>query len=180
MKGNNIVLVGMMGAGKSTVAKHLESMIKGYKVADIDSLIEEQEGMKISEIFERVQEKGFREIESALIKSISTQRNLIISTGGGAFENHENRKVLLNSGKVFYLYAPSQVLYDRIKTQGDRPLLECENPEQVCKQLLNKRDENYRKADYIVDTSSLTPELAAKEILRRVNETFDISSNTTG
>lgn len=175
MKGNNIILIGMMGAGKSTVGKYLKNLLKDFSFVDIDSKIEEEEGISIPEIFERYTEIGFRRIESLTIEEMAKIPNSIISTGGGAFEDENNRRVLLNSGKVFYLYADYQTLYDRIKTEGNRPLLECENPLEVFKNLLDKRDENYRKADYIIDTSSLTAELAAKEILRRVNETVDIS-----
>ena len=180
MEANNIILVGMMGAGKSSVANELGNIVTSYRVVDVDEYIERNEGIIISEIFERFGEKGFRKLESCAIEKLASQSGLIISTGGGAFEYEENRKVLLKSGKVFYLYAPSQVLYDRIKTQGNRPLLNCENPKEVFDELLDKRDKNYRKADYTIDTSSLTPELVAKEILRSLNETFDISSNTTG
>ena len=84
--------------------------------------------------------------------------------------NANDSNVNVNGALVY-----SQTLYDRIKTEGNRPMLNCENPLKVFTDLLDKRDKNYRKADYIIDTSSLTPELAAKEILRRVNETVDIS-----
>lgn len=175
MKRNNIVLVGMMGAGKSTVAKSLVNLLNDYSIQDVDSLIEQKMSLSISEIFDKYGEQEFRKIESEVIKETCQKNKTIISTGGGAFENPINRKVLLNSGKVFYLYAPSQVLYDRIKTQGDRPLLQCENPELVFINLLDKRDKNYRKADYIIDTTSLSPEQVAREVLRRGNETFVIS-----
>ncbi len=175
MKRNNIVLVGMMGAGKSTVAKSLVNLLNDYSIQDVDSLIEQKMSLSISEIFDKYGEQEFRKIESEVIEETCQKNKTIISTGGGAFENPTNRKVLLNSGKVFYLYAPSQVLYDRIKTQGDRPLLQCENPELVFINLLDKRDKNYRKADYIIDTTSLSPEQVAREVLRRGNETFVIS-----
>ena len=175
MKRNNIVLVGMMGAGKSTVAKSLVHFLNGYNIQDVDSLIEQKMSLSISEIFDKYGEQEFRKIESEVIEETCQKNKTIISTGGGAFENPINRKVLLNSGKVFYLYAPSQVLYDRIKTQGDRPLLQCENPELVFINLLDKRDKNYRKADYIIDTTSLSPEQVAREVLWRGNETFVIS-----
>lgn len=165
----------MMGAGKSTVAKSLVNLLNDYSIQDVDSLIEQKMGLSISEIFDKYGEQEFRKIESEVIEETCQKNKTIISTGGGAFENPINRKVLLNSGKVFYLYAPSQVLYDRIKTQGDRPLLQCENPELVFINLLDKRDKNYRKADYIIDTTSLSPEQVAREVLRRGNETFVIS-----
>ena len=157
----------MMGAGKSTVAKSLVNLLNDYSIQDVDSLIEQKMSLSISEIFDKYGEQEFRKIESEVIEETCQKNKTIISTGGGAFENPINRKVLLNSGKVFYLYAPSQVLYDRIKTQGDRPLLQCENPELVFINLLDKRDKNYRKADYIIDTTLLNSEQVAKEVLRR-------------
>ncbi len=175
MKKNNIILIGMMGAGKSAVAKVLKNLLSEYLLVDIDLKIEEDEQLTIPEIFQQYTEKGFRRIESETISEVCEFENQIISTGGGAFENEDNRKVLLNSGKVFYLYAPSEVLYDRIKEDGGRPMLYAENPQKVFSELLDKRDINYRKADYIIDTSSLTAELVADEILRRINETVDIS-----
>lgn len=165
----------MMGAGKSTVAKSLVNLLNDYSIQDVDSLIEQKMSLSISEIFDKYGEQEFRKIESEVIEETCQKNKTIISTGGGVFENPINRKVLLNSGKVFYLYAPSQVLYDRIKTQGDRPLLQCENPELVFINLLDKRDKNYRKADYIIDTTLLSPEQVAREVLRRGNETFVIS-----
>ena len=119
MKGNNIILVGMMGAGKSTVAKELVKLLDSFTIKDIDNLIEDSANLSIPEIFAQFKEDGFRQIESDVIKSVCQNDNQIVSTGGGAFENPENRKVLLNSGKVFYLYAPSQVLYDRINQRVD-------------------------------------------------------------
>lgn len=165
----------MMGAGKTTIAKILAEMLPSHKFFDVDAEIEDVEDMTIPEVFEMYGEDGFRETEEITIREACKKNNLIISTGGGAFENETNRKVLLSSGKVFYLYAPCKILYDRIKTEGNRPMLETRNPEKTFKDLLDKRDINYRKADYIIDTSSLTPELAAKEILRRLDETVNIS-----
>lgn len=175
MKGNNIILVGMMGAGKSTVAKELVELLEDYTIKDIDDLIVERTKLSIPEIFSKYKEEGFRKFESEMIETVCKKDNQIVSTGGGAFEDSKNRKVLLNSGKVFYLYAPSQVLYDRIKTQGGRPLLQCDNPEKIFTELLEKRDKHYRKADYLIDTTALNSKQVAKEILRRVNETFVIS-----
>lgn len=175
MKRNNIILVGMMGSGKSTVGKLLEEKLVDYNLVDIDQKIEDDEASTIPEIFETYTEIGFRRIESETILEACEGNNLIISTGGGAFENEENRKVLLNSGKVFYLYAPSELLYDRIKTAGNRPMLYGENPQEKFELLLGQRDINYRKADYIIDTESLNANAVADEILRRFNETVDIS-----
>lgn len=175
MTKDNIILVGMMGAGKTSIGKELVKKLPSYIFIDIDESIEKKTGITISEIFSKYSEDYFRDIETQTIKEICKSEKQIISTGGGAFEREINRKVLLNSGKVFYLYAPTEVLYDRIKEQSNRPLLACEEPVKKVKNLLEVRDINYRKADYIIDTTNLDIETAVNEILRRANETFNIS-----
>ena len=175
MKKNNIILIGMMGAGKSSIGKILIKHLSGFSFVDTDEEIEREMGISIPEIFSKYSEDYFRELESKIINKVCEKSNQIISTGGGAFQNEENRKVLLNSGKVFYLYAPSQILYDRIKEQTARPLLMCENPLKKVEELLGIRDINYRIADYVIDTTSLDQEQAANEILRRTDETFNFS-----
>ena len=105
MKQNNIILVGMMGAGKTTIGKELLNVLKDYTLIDMDSEIENREKMKISEIFEKYGEKHFRELETNLLKELSKNQNQIISTGGGVFEKEENRNILKETGTVFYLKA---------------------------------------------------------------------------
>jgi len=175
MKKNNIILIGMMGAGKSSIGKMLTKNLSGYSFIDTDDEIEREAGVTIPEIFSKYSEDYFRKLESETIRRVCKKSNQIISTGGGVFQSEENRKVLLNSGNVFYLYAPSQILYDRIKEQTARPLLMCENPLKKVEELLEIRDINYRIADDIIDTTSLDQGQVANEILRRTDETFDFS-----
>ena len=99
--GNNIVLIGLMGAGKSTIGKALANVLN-YNFIDIDEEIVKQENMSINDIFAQKSETHFRELETQIIKKIAGQKNAVISLGGGAFEKEVNREVLLNSGKVFY------------------------------------------------------------------------------
>ena len=96
--------------------------------------------------------------------------NKIVSIGGGAFENPDNRATLLRFGKVFYLKSDLDVLYYRISEDSSRPLLQKENPKLVLENLLKKREENYQKAHYIVDTSELNEEEIINKILRCINE----------
>ena len=105
---------------------------------------------------------------------INSGKNKIISTGGGAFENPDNRATLLKFGKVFYLKSDLDVLYYRISKDTTRPLLQKENPKQILQDMIKKREENYKKAHYTVDTSSLSED----EIIRFIiNETNSQSSN---
>ena len=162
----DIVLTGLPGAGKTTVGKLLSENIKGYRFCDVDSLIEAREKMTISEIFEKKSENYFRKLEESLIKELSSQKGLIISIGGGAFESEINRTNLLNCGTVFYLYAPAEVLYERIKHQKNRPLLNCDNPFQKLSELLLKREINCKKSHFTIDTTDKTPDETARDILR--------------
>ena len=95
----------------------------------------------------------------------------IISIGGGAFENPDNRATLLNFGKVFYLKSDLDVLYYRIADDSSRPLLQKGNPKLVLENLLKKREENYQKAHYIIDTSELTEDDIVTKILGCIDET---------
>lgn len=171
---NNIVLVGMPASGKTTIGMMLADELKNYIHIDIDSLIEKTTGMKISEIFQKYSEDYFRKLEYDTIKMICTGKNKIISTGGGAFENPDSRATLLKFGKVFYLKSDLDVLYYRISKDTTRPLLQKENPKQILQDMIKKREENYKKAHFTVDTSSLSED----EIIRFIiNETNSQSSN---
>lgn len=150
--GNNIVLIGLMGAGKSTIGKALANVLN-YNFIDIDEEIVKQENMSINDIFAQKSETYFRKLETQIIKKIAGQKNAVISLGGGAFEKEVNREVLLNSGKVFYLYADVDTLYERIKTDSSRPLLKCDNPKDKLEELLKTREPNYKKAHYTIDTN---------------------------
>ena len=100
---------------------------------------------------------------------VCTGNNKIISTGGGSFENPDNRATLLRFGKVFYLKSDLDVLYYRISKDSTRPLLQNENPRQVLEDLIRKREENYEKAHYTVDTSELNEDEIIRFILNETN-----------
>ena len=151
--GHNIILVGMPACGKTTIGALLAENLENYMHVDIDSVIEKTEGMRISEIFEKYSEDYFRKLEYDTIKLYCQGKNKIISTGGGAFENPDNRATLLNFGKVFYLKSDLDVLYYRIAKDSTRPLLQNKNPKDVLKNLLIKRENNYKKAHYTIDTT---------------------------
>lgn len=164
----NIVLTGLMGAGKSSVGKKLAEKLVNYSFVDIDEQIEEQEGMKISEIFQDKSEEYFRQVETNIIQKFSNMKNQIISLGGGAFENKQNRQCLFNTGIVFYLYASVDILYDRIKEQKNRPLLLCESPKKKLEELLILRENNYKKSNVIIDTSYKSIDEITDEIIRNI------------
>jgi shikimate kinase len=166
----NIVLVGLMGAGKSTVGKFLAQKLEQFNFVDIDEEIVREEKMSIPEIFSQKSEDYFRNIETEVIRKISSEQNLIISTGGGAFEREENRKLLNKNGKTFYLYAPIDILFERLKDDNSRPLLRCDNPKEKLANLLITRENNYKKSSFIIDTENKTIEQIVNEIVEKYND----------
>lgn len=166
---NNIILVGMPASGKSTIGMLLAQKLPEYSLFDTDSIIEKTQGMTISEIFEKYSEDYFRKLEYDTIKMVCVGKHKIISIGGGAFENPDNRATLLKFGKVFYLKSDLDILYCRISEDSTRPLLQNENPKQVLENLLKKREENYQKAHFTIDTSSLSEDEIIGFILNETN-----------
>lgn len=171
MKANNIVLVGMPGCGKSYIGTKLSERLSSYTLLDIDSIIEKTQGLKISEIFAKYSEDYFRKLEYDTIKMVCAGFNKIISVGGGAFENPDTRNTLLKFGTVFYLKSDLDVLYNRISRENTRPLLENDNPKQVLENLLKKREHNYQKAHYIIETDELDEENIVDFIIGSIDET---------
>ena len=158
----------MPASGKTTIGALLSEVLTDYTLIDTDTVIEKTSGMKISEIFEKHSEDYFRKLEYDTIKMVCSGGKKIISIGGGAFENPDNRATLIKFGKVFYLKSDLDILYDRISKDSSRPLLQTENPKKVLQDMLDKRECNYKKAHYTIDTSVLSE----KEIIRFIlNET---------
>lgn len=164
-----IVLTGMMGSGKTTIAKLLSEKLN-IKYIDIDSYIEKQEGMKISEIFTKKGENYFRSLEQKIILSVFIPENSVISLGGGAFENKKIREFLLKNSTVIYLKTSSEIIYERIKNNTTRPLL-CGNMSiEKIDQILRKREKNYESAPIIINTDNKTPERIIEEITGVLND----------
>ena len=166
---NNIILVGMPGSGKTTFGAMLAQKLPNYVHIDIDSLIEKTAGMKICDIFAKFSENYFRKLEYDTIKMSCNGSNRIISTGGGAFENQDNRATLLRFGKVFYLKTNPDILYERLAEDSTRPLLQKENPREIIAGMLKKREENYKKAHYTIDTDILSKDEIIRFILHETN-----------
>ena len=165
----NIVLIGMPASGKTTIGNLLAERLPSYTLIDTDSVIEKTQGLSISEIFEKFSEDYFRKLEYDTIKMVTQGDKKIISIGGGAFENPDNRATLLNFGKVFYLKSDLDVLYYRISKDTTRPLLQRENPKKILENLLAKREENYQKAHYIIDTDLMKEDEIIRFILNETN-----------
>ena len=158
--GDNIVLVGYMGSGKTSVGKEIAKM-RGMSFIDLDDYIEKKEGRSIREIFEFESEEYFRNLETKTIKSLFKLSNTVISTGGGSVLRKENRDNLRKLGEIVYLKADVDTLVDRLKGDESRPLLQAESEEELRKRIssmLESRNPYYEIfADQVVYTDRLTP-----------------------
>ena len=163
---HNIVLTGMMGSGKSSVAKELAKCLPEFNLVELDDEIEKCENLKISEIFEQKGEEYFRTQETLLLKKYAKNENQIISLGGGAFIKDENRQVLKDDFTV-YLSAASETIFSRIKNDNSRPLLKNNVSITKIQEIINKRESFYKLAKYEIKTDNKTTEQIAKEITEK-------------
>lgn len=163
----NIVLTGFMGTGKTEVGREL-SHILGWKVIDVDEEIVKAKKMSINEIFGKFGEQVFRNIETEMIGKVSQNRNVIISTGGGAVLRQENMEILRRNGVVICLWAEPETILRRTSSSSERPLLQVEDPLARIRELLEYRRPFYEKADIMIDTEGKSPFNIAEEILERM------------
>ncbi|MGH1471773.1 MAG: shikimate kinase [Cellvibrionaceae bacterium] len=162
-----IILIGPMGAGKTTIGKILASS-SSRKFKDTDQIIEERTGADIPWIFDVEGEDGFRDREQALLRELlsSGLDNTILATGGGIVERSANRELLKSTENVVYLNANLDQLIARTSKDKKRPLLNVENPSERVKELFYRRDPLYRDvADAIINTERRSPKAVADEIL---------------
>jgi shikimate kinase len=164
----HVTLIGMMGAGKSTVAPLVAAKL-GRAVIEVDALIEKQEGLPIGEIFIAKGEAYFRRVEQALIaKLVAEEPAAVLSLGGGAFQWEETRKLLLAETVVFYLSATMDVICARLEaTTASRPLLNTPgiDLQETVRDLLERRGAYYGLAHYRVETDFHDPENVARSIV---------------
>ncbi|UQB42078.1 shikimate kinase AroK [Thiomicrospira microaerophila] len=169
MQKQNIFLIGPMGAGKSTVGRFLAQRL-GYGFLDSDHEIEARTGVTIPMIFDIEGETGFRDREVSVIDELTQQSNLVLATGGGAVLREENRRALRSRGFVVYLRASVESLIQRTKNDRNRPLLQTDNPEQVIRDLLEKRDPIYMElADLVVETQ----QVSVYRVVKHIHETLE-------
>lgn len=163
MKKRNVYLTGFMGAGKSTIGPILANTI-GWDYFDVDLEIENKIKRKIVEIFESDGEEYFREIERETIKNLSKGNNLIISLGGGAIAYRNNIDFLKQNGVIIYLKVSPAIVFERLKSRKDRPLLLSGKSENESKQsyinnverLIESREVFYNQADYTFSTDNIS------------------------
>lgn len=153
----NIILIGFMGCGKSTIGRKLEHLL-GYPLVDTDELIEQKTGTTVAEIFAKRGEDYFRGLEAAILHELAAPNapRRIISTGGGIVARKRNRSLLKQLGYVVWLQAPIDVILDRTSRNRDRPLLNTENPREKIETLLSERKPMYdATSDIEVETIGL-------------------------
>lgn len=163
----NLVLVGLMGAGKSAIGRLVAQQL-GLPFIDTDTEIERVSRMTISELFAAYGEEEFRALETRVIKRLMRSGPRVVSTGGGAFINEKTRKQIERGGLSVWLNADLDVLWERVNKRDHRPLLKTENPKQTLKDLMDKRYPIYALADITVQSRDERKEVIASEVLTAV------------
>jgi shikimate kinase len=168
----SIVLIGFMGAGKSSVGRFLERRT-GLARVDTDEMISSKFGLSIEEIFSKHGEACFRDAETETLRQLSPDRPSIIVTGGGIVLRQENIDLLKKLGAVVWLDANEKTLFQRASRRGQRPLLQTANPRKSFSELFRKRRTLYKgAADVRVDTSSLSHDEVGEMILNKMEKLF--------
>ena len=163
----NIVLVGFMGTGKTSIGRRLSTQLR-MRYVDTDDIIERDSGRRISDIFAEDGEPAFRELESEAVRKASKLHNSVISTGGGVVLKEENMVELRHNGIIFCLTATAEEIYQRVRHQPHRPLLQTPDPLTKIKSMLEERHPYYVQADYMVETT----ERSFGEIMAYIKRVF--------
>lgn len=167
---NNIFLVGMPGAGKTTVGRQLARRLQRTFV-DADQEIEARTGVRIPLIFDIEGEQGFRDREARVIAELANESNLIVATGGGAVLRPENRAALKQGGTVVYLRATPRLLFERTRLDPNRPLLQVADPMQKLEELFAQRDPLYREvADLVINSLGGSINHLVKQVERELHQ----------
>ena len=176
MHAGSVYLVGMMGAGKSTVGRLLARRLK-LRFLDCDDEIERRCGVKIRLIFEIEGEARFRARESEVLADLTTLQGIVLATGGGAVLSAENRQRLAAHGTVIYLRARPEDLYSRVRHDRSRPLLASADPLRRLRELHAERDPLYASvADLVIDTGRQTVQALARDLATRLGERWKASA----
>ncbi len=164
----NLFLVGPMGAGKTTVGRHLADLL-GHAFIDSDHEIERRTGATIPWIFEKEGEAGFRLREESVLAELTAMSNIVLATGGGAVTREQSRNYLHQRGTVIYLYTPVAMQVARTSRDRNRPLLQTSNPEARLRELLEIRDPLYRSiAHHVVQTLDGSARELAQKIIHLI------------
>ena len=167
----NIVLCGFMGAGKTSVGRQI-AKITGRRFTDTDELVELKEGKKISQIFDEKGEDYFRELEHQICVEAAEMKNAVISTGGGALTFKRNADILSKTGEIILLDADLETLWERLKDDTTRPLLQRENKKQIMTDLYERRLPFYKENSTMTVDASMSPMKVCDEIIRMLRQKY--------
>lgn len=163
-----VYLVGMMGAGKTTIGRALARKL-GWQFVDLDHELEARCGVKVSIIFDIEGEQGFRKRESMLLDECTRRSGIVLATGGGAVLDPQNRQYLKERGVVVYLRASVDELFRRVERDRNRPLLQTDNPRQRLQELVQQREPLYHEvADLVFDTGNLPIAQTTRVLIRQL------------
>ncbi len=168
-RGKPLVLIGMMGTGKSTLGRALAGNLN-LDFVDSDKVIEEKADLTIAEIFDQYGEEKFRSAESRTILELLGQGTKVIATGGGAVMNPSTLDAIKKSAVSIWLQGDVDVLFDRVSKNKDRPLLQTDDPKKTLSDLLKQRQPYYEQADlsFTMDKNSI--DAAAQDLIQRLYE----------
>ncbi len=167
LAGRPLVLVGMMGAGKTTVGRRLAARL-GRHFVDSDEEIEKAAGMTIEDMFAKHGEEDFRAGEVRVIARLLKEADLVLGTGGGAFMNAETRALVKSTAVSVWIKADTDVLFARVQRRSNRPLLKTPNPRQTLQDLIDRRYPTYAEADVTVLSRDVPQEQVASEVIDAV------------
>ena len=172
----NLFLVGMMGAGKTTVGRLVARRL-GRPFHDSDHEIERRCGVGVPVVFDIEGEPGFRAREAHAIAELAALDGIVLATGGGAVLDADNRRRLAARGTVVYLHARPADLYQRVRHDRNRPLLATADPLEKLEALYTQRDPLYREvADFVMDTGKQSVQALARQLLARLEERWKLSA----
>lgn len=166
----NIVLIGFMGAGKSTISDFLKNVF-AMDVVEMDQIIAQRQGMSISDIFETYGEQYFRNLETNLLKELQEGENCIISCGGGVAMREQNVVEMKKNGRVVLLTASPETIYERVKDSNDRPILNGNKNVPFITDMMEKRREKYEAAaDVVIQTDNKSILEISEELISKLTE----------
>ena len=172
---SNIILTGFMGTGKTEVGKRLAEQLD-FSYVDTDDIIEDMAKKPIPAIFAEDGEPHFRELETKAIRSVQKLQRFVVATGGGAVIREENIKAMRKGGPIVCLTATPGVIFDRVKDDTYRPLLQMQDPMKKIHDLLAQRQAQYSKADIMIDTSPMNVE----EVVEALLQILDVNTSGEG
>jgi shikimate kinase len=163
---HNLALVGFMGTGKSSVGRIIAHQLQ-FRFVDTDDLIESQTGMSIPEIFTQQGEPAFREHERRVVEELSQERGIVIAAGGGLVVDTANMASLKNHALVVCLWASPETIWERVRSQTHRPLLQAPDPQSRIRDLLAARAPAYKQADVLIQSGFRSPREVAAQVLHQ-------------